>query len=123
MSHIVFDTSALLQLMDQGSADPRLADAMVSAVAVAEVLEVLISRGVALPEAMAALMTTGIHIVDYSYEHATAQGRLFQSAPDAAYSAAERAGMALALVLDATLVTADPALLAAAGLGVRVAAL
>ncbi len=123
MTQIVFDTSALLQLMDQGSGDPRLADAMISAVAAAEALEVLISRGVSLPEAMAAVMTTGVHIVDYSYEHATAQSRLFAQAPDAPYSAAERAGLALALVLDATVVTADPNLLAAASLGVKVAPL
>ncbi|MDX2104689.1 MAG: PIN domain-containing protein [Alphaproteobacteria bacterium] len=125
MTQVVFDATALLALLEAETPHQALDDlvgsAVLSAIGADEVLTVLGRRGVPLAQAMALVIDTGIHIVDFTYEHATAAARIQADPAGAALGVSARAALALGLVLDATVVTADPALERFAHLGVRVA--
>ena len=112
-NRVVLDASAILALLnDESGADQVLSAldrAVVSTVNMSEVFAKLTDKGLAHNLAMDAVQALGIEAVVFTVEHAFACGVLRPLTKTGGLSLGDRACLALAQSLKATVVTADRA--------------
>jgi len=111
MSKPVLDASAILAAMlsEQGgdAVGPMLATSIVSAVNVAEVLSKLSENGMLDDETVSDFRQLGLEIVDYDIEQAVKVAELRSLTKHLGLSLGDRSCLALAILRDATAITAD----------------
>jgi PIN domain nuclease of toxin-antitoxin system len=111
MSKPVLDASAILAAMlsEQGgdAVGPMLATSIVSAVNVAEVLSKLSENGMLDDETVSDFRQLGLEIVDYDIEQAVKVAELGSLTKHLGLSLGDRSCLALAILRDATAITAD----------------
>ena len=107
----VLDSSAILAVLhhEPGSdvAIQRFPDSIVSAVNAAEVLTKLLEKSNDLDTAIEAFELLQLDIVDFDYAHATKAAELRPITKNLGLSLGDRSCIALAMLSDATAVTAD----------------
>jgi PIN domain nuclease of toxin-antitoxin system len=108
----IFDSSAVLAfLLDEPGSEtvrPDLADGRMSAVNAAEVMTVLIRNNMPASEARAALINTGLRILDFGLEQAVRSVELLSpQLRSRGISLGDRACMAQAVAENLPVVTAD----------------
>lgn len=124
MSEAVLDSSAVLALLlNKPGADQVkavLPGALMCTVNVAEVVTKLHERGMPVAEALQAIETIGIEMIDFTIERACATAALRSTTRQAGLSFGDRACLALAQLTNATALTADKAWGQLSGFGVVV---
>jgi len=111
MSKYVLDSSAILTVLHQEpGADKAIAcfpDSIVSSVNAAEVLAKLTEKSNDVDRAIEAFELLQLTIVDFDYAHATKSAELRPLTKNLGLSLGDRSCLALAILSDATAVTAD----------------
>ncbi len=111
MIKYVLDASAILALLQnengKDTVEEVMDDAIVSRVNAAEVLTKLIENGLSLIEAKEALDTLDIAVVDYDENQALKTAELRPLSKHLGLSLGDRCCLALAILEDATAITAD----------------
>lgn len=111
MSKYVLDSSAILAVLHQETgadkAIDRFPDSIVSAVNAAEVLTKLVEKSNNLNKAVEAFELLQLTIVDFDFANATKAAELRPLTKSLGLSLGDRSCLALAMLYDATAVTAD----------------
>ena len=107
----VLDSSAILAVvnLEKGAekVEPILSDSMVSSVNVAEVLTKLVEKNVSLEDALEEFLKLGLEIVDFDANQAAKVAELRPLTKHLGLSLGDRCCLALAVLENATAVTAD----------------
>jgi ribonuclease VapC len=112
MNEIVLDSSALLTLLNQEKGIDRLtpdvlAYSVCSTVNIAEVQTKLVQRGFAADEAWEAITGAIRQVIDFTPEQARLTGTLVEHTRSLGLSLGDRACLAVGILLDAPIYTAD----------------
>lgn len=112
MNRIVLDASALLVALNQEAGADKLTPellsrASVSAVNLAEVHSKLVNRGVASDDAWEAALSAIREAIAFTAEHARVTGDLVKKTRQYGLSLGDRACLALGLIINAPVYTAD----------------
>jgi ribonuclease VapC len=112
MSSIVLDASAVMAVLNQEGGAERLTpnlllNACCSAVNVAEVQSKLVERGLHPDDAWDDITAVVHQVLPFSAQHAKSAGSLIAQTRASGLSLGDRACLALALALDASVYTAD----------------
>lgn len=111
MNRKVLDTSAILAvlLVETGNeiVEPMLEGSLVSCVNVAEVFSKLIERGLLTRTTSSDFQQLGVEIVEHDFEQAMKAAELRPLTRHLGLSLGDRSCLALAMLRDATAVTAD----------------
>jgi ribonuclease VapC len=111
MSRVVVDTSVVMCALLREPGLERAQDlcngAFMSSVSVAETIAKCLEKEVPEELALLFLASSEVAVVDFDLEHAKLAGRLWGSAPRGKLSLGDRACIATAIRLDASVATAD----------------
>lgn len=111
MSRYVLDSSAILAVLHQEpGADKAIEvfpDSIVSSVNAAEVLTKLVEKSNDLDKAVEAFELLQLTVIDFGYSHAAKTAELRPLTKNLGLSLGDRSCLALAMLSDATAVTAD----------------
>lgn len=107
----VLDSSAILAVvnMEKGAekVEPLLSDAIVSSVNAAEVLTKLVEKGISLEDALEDFLKLGLEVIKFDAKQAAKVAELRPLTKHLGLSLGDRACLALAILENATAVTAD----------------
>lgn len=111
MSRFILDSSAILAVLQQEIGGDKAAtyfpEASVSTVNVAEVLTKLVEKGNDIDKAIKAFEFLQIHVIDLDESHARKAAELRPLTKHLGLSIGDRCCLALAILEDATAITAD----------------